>query len=398
MSASSLPSPPPCGLSSVPLRSMENSTGGQEALPRNRPRRVSMRRWMRSGLDAASAMALAILASISFAIASQAQADEFRTARIQVADVGSEFSSREFYGRVVALETVDLAFQVGGQIVEFPLREGELVPEGSLIAALDLVPLELALAQAEAELTRNTRTLDRMEQLSGSAVSQATVDDARTDAEISAIEVASARRSLEQGTLLAPFDALVSSRLVANHTTITAGTPVVRLHDMSEVRIEINVPEVLFQSAGRAPNVALFARFPSSDTRYPVEIREYNAETATIGQTYTITLGMAPPEDLIVLPGSSAVIEAEVGNENEILIIPRSALVFASDGEAQVMLFEPTGADVGTVRLQPITIAPSDNGDVIVVSGLTSDQEFISAGGSQLIAGETVQRFRGFGQ
>lgn len=327
-----------------------------------------------------------------------ATAQELAVAKIGTAAPLDANTKREFYGRVVALETVDLALQVGGQIVEFPVREGAVIERGTLIAALDLVPLELSLSQAQAQFDQAQRTLERLEQLSGSTVSQASVDDARTNFDLAKIALESAERSLGQGQLLAPFDALVSSRLVANRTTVSAGAPIVRLHDMSEIRIEISVPEVLFQSAGRELDVELFAKFPASEERFPLELREYNAETASVGQTYTITLGMAPPEDLIVLPGSSALVEAWIGTDQPNLTIPRSALVFAADGTPQVMLFNPTAGRQGTVSLTEVEIQPTATGDVEVISGLESGQEFVAAGASQLQAGQTVVRFTGFGQ
>jgi len=281
--------------------------------------------------------------------ASPASAQDLAVAKIETAAPLDDSTKREFYGRVVALETVDLALQVGGQIIEFPVREGTVIERGTLIAALDLVPFELSLSQAQAQFDQAQRTLERLEKLTRSAVSQATVDDARTNFDLTKIALESAERSLRQGRLLAPFDALVSSRLVANRTTTGAGVPIVRLHDMSEIRIEISVPEVLFQSAGRDPDVELYAKFPASDERFPLELREYNAETASVGQTYTITLGMAPPEDLIVLPGSSALVEAWLGSDQPNLTIPRSALVFAADGTPQAWVVGDYGGHAGPI-------------------------------------------------
>jgi len=335
---------------------------------------------------------------LGLTLARPAMAQELAVAKIAKAARLDANTKREFYGRVVALETVDLALQVGGQIVEFPVREGTAIKRGTLIAALDLVPLELSLSQAQAQFDQAQRTLARLEKLTGNTVSQVTVDDARTNFDLTKIALESAERSLRQGRLVAPFDALVSSRLVANRTTIGAGDPVVRLHDMSEIRIEISVPEVLFQSTGRDADVELYAKFPASDERFPLELREYNAETASVGQTYTITLGMAPPEDLIVLPGSSALVEAWLDTDRPNLTIPRSALVFAADGTPQVMLFEPTADEQGTVSIAAVEIQPTDTGDVEVISGLQSGQEFIAAGASQLQPGQTVVRFSGFGQ
>ncbi|MEL6640499.1 MAG: hypothetical protein AAFN63_08935 [Pseudomonadota bacterium] len=43
-----------------------------------------------------------------------AMAQDSAVAKIGVVEAATEGSEREFYGRVVALETLDLAFQVGG--------------------------------------------------------------------------------------------------------------------------------------------------------------------------------------------------------------------------------------------------------------------------------------------
>lgn len=303
---------------------------------------------------------------------------------------------RQFFGRVVAKETVDISFQVGGQVVEFPVSEGSTIPAGDLLARLDLEPFELALAQAKAQQDQAQRTLDRMEQLQGNAVSQVTVDDARTQADLADISFRDAERSLELATLHAPFDALVSARMVANLTTIGAGTPLVRLHDMSELRIEIEVPEILFQRAGRDPSITLFAEFPASGERYPLEVREFNAETAQVGQTYQITLGMAPPEDIVVLPGASAKVLATLQLESPRIEIPASSLVLGSDGAAHVMVFEPAGAQEGTVKKVSVEVEPSENGAVLIKSGLSQDQEIVVSGSSRLEDGETVRRFAGF--
>lgn len=332
------------------------------------------------------------------AFAFPAIAQENVVAKIASVSVANQDRDREFYGRVVALETVDLAFQVGGQIVQFPVVEGSLIARDTLIATLDPVPFELALAQATAQFDQASRTLERMEKLSRTAVSQATVDDARTSFDLAKVQLDKAKRSLNQTVLSAPFDALVSSRLVANQSTVAAGTPVVRLHNMSEIRIEISVPEVLLQRAGRDPDVTLMARFPASERSFPIEVREYNAETAAIGQTYTITLGMTPPDDLIILPGSSVVVLVRFNNLEKVVSIPRSALVFASDGAPQVMLYQPKSETTGTVTATPVEIAPNDAGDVIVVSGLEIGQEYVAAGASKLQNGQLVTRFIGFGE
>ncbi|MCY4335440.1 MAG: efflux RND transporter periplasmic adaptor subunit [Litoreibacter sp.] len=304
--------------------------------------------------------------------------------------------TRQFFGHVAAKETVDLAFQVGGQIVEIPIVEGEPVARGAVIATLDLEPFELALDQARVQRDQAERTLKRLQALEGNTVSQVTVDDAETQQKLAEIAVRNAERSLRDAQLLSPFDALVASRNVANFTTIAAGTPVARLHDLSELRVEIDVPEVLFQQAGENPDVELFAKFPSSEERFPLETREFNAETSQVGQTFQITLGMPPPEGLVVLPGSSVTVFATLKGGPSTLRIPGSAVIAANDGSTQVMIFSPAGAEEGTVSLTPVTIKPGPRGEVLVEAGLEAGQEIIASGANMLAEGETVRRFTGF--
>lgn len=325
-----------------------------------------------------------------------ALAQDMRLAKIIEVQSGDSAVTRQFFGHVVAKETVDLAFQVGGQIVNLPVIEGARIAKGTQVAQLDLEPFELALDQARVQRDQAERTLERLQKLEGSTVSQVSVDDAQTSLQLAEIAVRNARRELDNATLHAPFDALVASRNVANFATISPGTPIARLHDMSDLRIEIDVPEVLFQRAGTDPDLELWAQFPTNDTRYPVTPREFNAETSQVGQTYQITLGMAPPEDQTILPGSSVTVYATLNGGAQDIVIPASAVSTTNDGSPTVMVFTPTGADEGTVARRTVSVEPTIRGDVRVTDGLEPGEEIVASGASQLADGDRVKRFAGF--
>ncbi|MDJ0640571.1 MAG: efflux RND transporter periplasmic adaptor subunit, partial [Paracoccaceae bacterium] len=187
----------------------------------------------------------------------KAQEPVVRPVKVAKLEATDRILTRQFFGTVTARQTVDLAFQVSGQIQSFPVLEGAAVAEGSLIAELDLEPFERALEQARVQKDQADRALARLNQLSSSTVSQVAIDDAQSAADLAALAVRDAEYALENATLSAPFDGLVASRNYANFSTISAGTPVVRLHDISEWRVEIDVPEVLFRTAGENPDLTL---------------------------------------------------------------------------------------------------------------------------------------------
>lgn len=326
------------------------------------------------------------------------EAERLPLAKLISVEAGDAAVTRKFFGQVAAKETVDLAFQVGGQVVRLPVVEGNTISEGDLIAQLDLEPFELSLEQAEVEKQQADRTLERLQKLEGNAVSQVSVEDAQTQANLAAIAVRNAERSLNEATLRAPFNGLVARRMVSNFTSVAAGTAIVRLHDMSELHVEIDVPEVLFQQAGRNPDIELFASFPTSQERFPLTVREFNAETSDVGQTFRITLTMPPPEDLIVLPGSSVEVIATLHKAGATITIPKTAVVVGNEGNPYVMRFTPDeeGAATGAVARNPVTVEPTNTGRVRVTEGLEEGQEIVASGAAGLKDGDRVARFESF--
>lgn len=343
------------------------------------------------------AFRMLLIASLAAPLATPAVAQDTPLRVAKLMTVGSETGgvTRQFFGQVVARQTVDMAFQVSGQIVRFPADEGAEISEGSLIAQLDLEPFELQLQQAQLQADQAERALERMTQLAGS-VSEASREDAATSFSLAKVALRNAEVALENATLLAPFDALVASRNVANFTTTSSGTPVVRLHDMSELRVDIDVPEVLFQRAGQNADLTLEARFPTGTKTYPLEIREFNAEASTVGQTFRLTLGMERPSDMVALPGSTVTVLATIDAGQPRLMIPATALRIANDGSTSVLVFAPADDGAGMLSEVDIEVEPTRDGQFRVISGLEAGTEIVHIGAQALADGQMVRRFTGF--
>ena len=304
---------------------------------------------------------------------------------------------RTFYGQVAARQSVDLAFQVSGQIFDFPVLEGFVIPKDALIAKLDQEPFELRRDQAKLQKEQADRTVERFERLTGNTVSAVTIDDAETEAALAAIQLRDAEWALRNASLHAPFEGLISSRNTDLYSTVSAGAPVVRIHDMSELRIEVDVPEILFQRARNDDEIEIVAQFPAREGEYPLEILEFVAETSSVGQTFRMTFGMeAPTGGPQILPGSSVTVVARVRQPVLGIVVPPTALVIDDAGKIGVMQFTPAGADVGTVTWTPVVSEPEQSGLVLISDGLETGDEIVLTGGGSLQDGQDVRRFTGF--
>ncbi len=81
---------------------------------------------------------------------------------VKVADVVG-LRSRTFPGRAEAVDEVDLSFRVSGQVIQLPVRVGDRVAEGDLLAALDPIDYRTALDLARGNLMRAQAELAAME-------------------------------------------------------------------------------------------------------------------------------------------------------------------------------------------------------------------------------------------
>lgn len=304
-------------------------------------------------------------------------------------------TERAFFGRIVARETVDLSFEVSGELASFPVTEGETISRGQVLASLDLAPFLRDVERRELMLEQAERSLARAEALAARNVTtRVQAEDAETERDLRDVELRDARDALDDAVIHAPFDALVATRLTANFTHVDPGQPIVRLHDMSEVRVEIDVPERLFLRLGDRDALTFSALVPGHDAPVPLRLVEFHAQTAGIGQTYLVSLAL-PPIDLPgLIPGVSATVIASTEAIDTAVKLPASAVIVAADRSPQVMLFENLDGTHGIVERASVSVT-STTGTDLIVEGLPPGAEVVAAGAHLLRPGQAVRRYTG---
>ncbi len=305
-------------------------------------------------------------------------------------------AERSFFGRIAARETVDLSFEVGGLLVEFPVVEGETIEEGALLAHLEYGTFERAVEEAELALAQAERDYERASQLAQQNVaSQVQADDARTARDLARVALRNAREALSDATLTAPFTGLVASRLTAQYSNVQAGVPILRLHDMSQIRVEIDVPERLFQRAAGPQSVQFYGLLPQMTDPIPLELVEFDAQTGSVGQTFLVTLRLPELDIATLIPGATMTVIARTDIDAEAGIpLPATALLPGADRAARVMIYEPDDQTGGVVRAREVQVT-SISGTDLTVSGLPYGVQIVAAGGHLLREGQRVRPYTG---
>lgn len=298
---------------------------------------------------------------------------------------------RQFAGRVKAVQTVDLSFQVGGKLSELHFREGEIIPEGQLIAALDESDFVREVKRARFNLELLEKTLARQRSLAEhNMISSQQLDETRTRYELARVALEKAEQDLSYTRLKAPFDALVTRQLVDNYTNVQAGQGIVRLQDVSEVRVQVSVPEKLLAavSGDRLHAVsATFELLPGQE--FPLEYREHQSEADSVTQTYVVELGMPQPENAQILPGMTARVTLKLAQARDHLWVPLSAVQSRADGAPYIWRINPDRM----VSRVPVQLGRTDGELVEVTRGVELSMKLVAAGGQHLYEGARVRDY-----
>ena len=337
-------------------------------------------------------------ATAVFAQAEGAAADPDATSEgvavdLAVAAQAETTRTRDFVGRVAPLKVVDLAFQVSGQIFELPLSEGQRRAEGALIARLDTVDFELAVQHARTTYNLAEIEYSRAAQLAEREVAaQARLDQAqasRTQAEISLRE---AERRLDQATITAPFDALVARIFAEPFINTTPSQPVVRLQDVSEMRVIVSLPEEIAALARADGESFVFtATFPAaSGYEATLALREFVTEADPVAQTYRVEFAITGEVDPRLLPGMTAKVTGvpATGAEEPPVVIPVGAIDTTGDTEPRVWVVDP---DTSTASPRRVTLGLPRDGAIVVLKGLAPGDRVVSAGWTGLTDGARIR-------
>jgi RND family efflux transporter MFP subunit len=305
------------------------------------------------------------------------------------------FQGRWWPGRAKATQEVDLGFEVAGQLQERVVDVGDEVEAGDVMARLDCRDFQNQLTRAKAELERATAYFERVEQASRTgAVSRQEVDDARAREDQAQATLRIRQKAVDDCTMVAPFDGLVSATYVDNFTNVRKKQPVVRVLDVSRLEMIINVPEDLINYSSQVEGLSVrFDALPGVEM--PARIKEIGREASQATRTFPVTIIFDPTAAGVqVQPGMAG--EAKATSQlqrplpTEGVELPTSA-VFTPDGEETqdsfVWVVDEAAGTVQRRKVEPVRITQRGS---TLVRGVEVGERVVTKGVHRLREGQEV--------
>jgi len=311
----------------------------------------------------------------------------------------------EVIGSVEASSTVSIRAQVTGELNSVNFQEGDDVREGQVLFSLDQRPLQATLAQAEANLARDTAQ-------AANAATQAQRANELAERGIATreqVETASSASNALQATLAADRAAVDNARVQLQYATIPAPisgrTGALMVHPGNLVRANDTAPLVVINQL-----TPIFVSFAIPESQLPM-LKDYLAKGAVHVEANPPSGEGSPSEGQITFvdntvdpttgtirvkasfknerrrlwPGQFVNVVMTLATDPNAIVVPSSAVQSGQQGP-YVFVVKPDN----TAEIRQVRVGRTSGDDTIVTKGLAADETVVTDGQLRLVAGSRV--------
>jgi len=302
-------------------------------------------------------------------------------------------------GVVEAKTEVDLAFRIGGRMVQRFVNVGDRVEAGKLIAQLDSQDEENAvraatasLSAAEGKFLEAEQNYDRQRQLlsRGHTTRQRydaavqTLNTLRGQADVARAQLATAKTRLNDTHLYADAPGEVTVRGVNSGEVVQAGQMIVRIARKEGRDAVFDAPPSLIARVASDADIGVALSIDPAVVASG-RVREVAPQADPQTGTFRVRVGLTNPPSEMRL-GSSIVGRATLQGQAG-MVIPASALSRAN-GTPSVWVVDTASE---TVSSKPVEVASFRASEVIVSGGLAPGDVVVTAGIQSLRPGQRVR-------
>lgn len=316
-----------------------------------------------------------------------------RPAKLLTLTEASNVNTGSFPAVVRAVRSTDLAFQVGGQIVDWNAIDGAQFNRGDVIARLDSRSFEAAVSQAEAQFTNAKSEYDRaLRLIDEDAISRSVVESREAQVQVAQAALDTARKNLSDTVLRAPFTGGVGRTFVEQFQNVGPQQRVLVMQSLA-VEAVVNVPASFVLNSNRIRYFNTEVELDAAPgQRFNATFSEAVGQADSATQTYEAHFSFVPPADLLVLTGMTATLYYTTENfsvdpEERGVSVPLSAIL--ADGDRRYV-WVVKGTD-RVIERREIEVEDGVGSSLVVTDGLERGETIVAAGGAYLQEGDRVR-------
>jgi membrane fusion protein, multidrug efflux system len=299
-------------------------------------------------------------------------------------------------GSITAVPGVTVTPEIAGIVSKIAFESGAVVAKGDLLVRFDTSTEEAQLKAADAQLELARLSLERAQKLrSDNTVSQSELDQADATWKQDKADADAIQAVIDKKTIRAPFAGKLGIRQINLGEYVDAGKPIVSLQSLTPVYADFSLPQqdLAEINTGMAVRVTLDA-YTNKQFEGMLTAINPDVDTTTRNVRLQATLDNA---DKFLHPGMFARIEVVLPAEENVLVIPATAILSAPYGDSVYVIEKSTNAPAAggagpelVVRQQFVRTGRTRGDFITVESGLKAGDTVVRTGLFKLRNGAAV--------
>ena len=221
----------------------------------------------------------------------------------------------------------DVLPQTSGRVLKVFKDDGDTVRKGEVLAILENASLDANAQRAQAELAKQEAETQKLRALyERGAISKKELSDAEyllSSARTSATE---ATASFGETKLRAPFDGVIAAREIRVGETAGGGARAFQVVDLNRLSVVASLPERDMGKVKVGQRVSLVSAYDTERSANGAVARLSPVIDATSG-TFRVTVNLDAGQETL-RPGQFVEVNIEVERREQILTVPKSAVVY----------------------------------------------------------------------
>ncbi len=298
----------------------------------------------------------------------------------------------ELQGDVKTKQNVLIYPEMAGTLKRIYVTEGERVLKGQLLAKIDDGGLGSQLAQLKTQAELNKTTFERQKRLWEQKIgSEIQFLQAKTNYEASQNAVKQLESQLGKSTIRAPFSGIIDDVILDQGTVVSPGqgSEIFRIVNLSDMYIEVDVPESYLGQISKGKEAVVY--FPVLGDSVTTKIRETGNFINPSNRSFRAEIPV-PNFKGLIKPNLTARVRLNDYTNTEAILIPQSIISENAEGEQYAYVSsEPNAKNEAVVTRSIITTGKTQNGQIEVLSGISSGNQIIKEGARTVKNGQKVK-------
>lgn len=296
----------------------------------------------------------------------------------------------EVQGDLNTDENILIYSETSGVIQELPIKKGQAVNRGQLLAVLDDGGLQSQLAQLQSQEQLAKTTFERQSKLWDENIgSEIQYLQAKSSYESAKSAVQQVERQLSKSIIRAPFSGVIDDLMVEEGELSMPGqTPLLRLVSLNNLYIDATVPENYLPSVKEGTEVEVFIR--SIGEKFLTSVAQVGNHINPENRTFKTRI-LIPSKIELARPNQIASIRLNDYTNDSAITIPNTIIQVDAQGQPYVYIFEKDENNKSVSKRKNILLGKTQENQTEVLSGLKPEDLLIIEGAKSVRDGQRVR-------